>query len=223
MAATISIGLAPESQAVIARWQEAPRRVVAALDAGMDQLLSEAATYTQVNALSGPSGSGARGKTPVGLRSGDLRQDLTHERVGAPEELRGRVGTTARTAAYARAILGPGTTTITPKRAKSLWIPTADNLTPSGVARFSPRALFDRFGKDKVRYIPGKGGRTYVFVEEGAFKTGARKGLPKGKVMFVLAQRVVIQGTDALAEALEAFGPRGGEILRDQLQGALDG
>ncbi|MEM8781896.1 MAG: hypothetical protein AAGE65_03480 [Planctomycetota bacterium] len=222
MAATISIGLTPAAQATIARWQEAPSRVVDALDTGMDQLLNEAESYVKANALSGRSGAGARGQRPVGLRSGTLRQDLTHERLGSPQDLRGQVGTTQRTAAYARAILGPDATTITPRRAKSLWIPTADNLDASGVARFSPRALFDRFGKENIRYLPGKGGRTYVFVEEGAFKTGARKGLPKGKVMFVLAQRVVIQGTDALAQALDAFGPRGAEILGSQLRGALD-
>ena len=228
MGVAIAFGFAPRSESLLARWQEAPQRVAEALDGGMDQVLAEVEASIKVNELSGKAGSGGGGNTPVGLRSGNLRQDITHER---DEGLAGTVGTTQRTSHYARAILGPDTTTITPVNAENIWVPIADNLNPSKVARYSPRELFDEFDEDRIDIFTSKAGNTVVFLrdpktEDGGndrfkrnTKAGRKKGDLKGRLMFVLKDQVVIEGTDALAEGAENMRPRIAEIFDVRLDG----
>lgn len=231
MSAAVAISLTDTSRRLIAEWRTVEARLVDALDAGLTQLVKEAETVVKVDYLSGRSGSGAGGNTPVGLRSGALRQSVTGERDGP---LSGFVGTTrGTTTPYARSILGPGSTTITPKRAKHLWVPIADNLNPSGIARYTPRSLFAQFG-DRVKIFESRQGNTVVFVEEPANEDGskavykrdgkrARKGQTKGKLMFVLKDQVVIHGTDALAQGVASMADRGAQILQAHLQRVFPG
>ncbi|MEL7087612.1 MAG: hypothetical protein AAGL98_04100 [Planctomycetota bacterium] len=226
--ALFSIGLTPASLAVIDRQADGMQRVAEALDAGMDQVLSESESYIKAEQFSGgPSPGGGQ----VGVRTGGLRQDITHERTGP---LSGTVGTTSRTSDYARAVLGPDATTIRPRNAKKLWVPIADNLNASGVSRFSPRALFDAFGRDRIQIFESKKGNTVVFVQDernedgsqsrfkrDSKKSGRSKGDLKGRLMFVLKDQVVIQGTDALAAGVRAMGDRASEILTAKVREAL--
>lgn len=225
MSVAVSIGLNDASRAVIARWKEAPQRVADAIDRATVQLLTETTRHIKEEKFVGsPSPGGGR----VGTRSGDLKQDLTFERTGFGS---GTVGTTSRTARHARSILGPDTTNITPVNAKHLWIPIADNLNPSGVARFTPRALFDTYG-DRVKVFTSKQGNKVAFVEEERNDDGSRarykratktrtKGDAKGKLYFVLKDKVVIRGTDALAQGVREMSERGVELYGQYLREAI--
>jgi hypothetical protein len=225
--AAIAIALTSKSQQVIAQWQQRPRQTVEAIEAGVAQALAEVESYIKTHKLSGQSAK---------VRSGALRQDLTHVQT---DPLGGHVGTTARTAAYARTILGPDAVTIRPVNAKYLWVPIADNLNPSGLARMTPReamALTDTKGKRLLRIFTSKAGNLVAFLPEafaasdpvtrtrGAvrsgrkFKRGAKKGLGRGKLLFVLKRFVVVQGTDALAEGAREMQTRITVIFNSKLQ-----
>jgi len=224
--AAIAIGMTSKSREVIAQWQQRPRRVVEAVEAGVKQALAEVETFIKVNKLSGQSAK---------VRSGTLRQDLTHEQTDA---LGGHVGTTARTKAYAKTILGPGPTTIKPKSAKHLWVPIADNLSPSGLARMTPReamGLTDAKGRRRLKVFKSKAGNLVAFLPDvdDAGKTqrfkrgtkgprgGRKKGDTKGKLLFVLKDQVVIQGTDALAQGAREMQTRITVIFNTKLQQAF--
>jgi len=221
--AIISIGLTSKSQQVIARWQQRPRQTVEAISAGVEQALAETESFIKANKLSGQSAK---------VRSGALRQDLTHKKTDA---FGGHVGTTARTAPYARTILGPGPTTIKPKNAKKLWIPIADNLTPSKLARMTPReamSLKSPSGKRRLQIFTSKAGNLVAFLpdtdDDGnttrfkrntkAPRGGRKKGDTKGKLLFVLKDQVVIQGTDALAQGAREMQTRITIIFNTKLQ-----
>ncbi len=223
-AAAIAIGLTSKSQQIIAMWQRYPERLVEAIDTGVGQWLAETESFIKANKLSGQSAK---------VRSGALRQDLTHQQA---DPFSGHVGTTARTAAYARTILGPDTTTITPKSAKHLWLPIADNLNPSGLARMTPREamglttpsgrrrlqVFKSKAGNLVAFLPDAddAGKTQRFKRKTKGKSGVRaKGDLKGKLLFVLKDQVVIQGTDALAQGAIEMTTRGTIILNTLIQG----
>lgn len=225
--AAIAIGLTGRSREVIAQWQQRPRQTVEAVSAAVQQVLIETESYIKANKLSGQS---------VNVRSGALRQDLTHEQTDA---FGGHVGTTARTAPYARTILGPDAVTIKPVNAKHLWVPIADNLTPSGLARMTPReamSLRTPSGKRLLRIFKSKAGNLVAFLPEAyeasdintrqrgsvrsgrRFKRGAKKGLERGRLLFVLKDEVVVQGSDALAQGVNEMRTRMTIIFNTKLQ-----
>lgn len=220
MAVAISISFSAESRAVIDRWQEAPQQTADALSRGVDRILADIENHLKTQYFRGGPGAGG-GRSPVGVRSGALRQAVNHEKT---EPFAGFVGTSEGvTTPYAQAILGDQDTTITPQSAKHLWIPIADNLTPTGQTRFTPRALFDQFGKKNIHIFTSKKGNKVVFAATGGrFKrrtqAGRTKGDLKGKLMFVLKDRVVIHGTDALARAAEDRRDRMTQIIDDALK-----
>ncbi|MEM6392512.1 MAG: hypothetical protein AAF797_07045 [Planctomycetota bacterium] len=205
MSAAVQVGLTESSQRVVASWPERSIVIAEALDRGTDQILAEGEAYVKNVKLSGD---------PVGLRSGTLRNAMDHRKTRPFE---GVIGVGEGPASqYANAILGDQATTITPKNAKHLWVPVADNLNPSGQTRLSPRAAFDQYGK-RLRIFRSKAGNLVVFgAEGGRFKRGARKGLAKGKLLFVLKDQVVIEGTDALAEGVMEFVEIRGPQIIDQ-------
>ncbi|MCC6679866.1 MAG: hypothetical protein IT445_03090 [Phycisphaeraceae bacterium] len=227
--AAISIGMSEQSRAVIARWQEAPQKIAEAVDAGVTQILNETAAYVQTRKLTGQ---------PVKVRSGALHADVNYAKEGS---FRGYVGTTTRTAAYAKTILGPDATTIKPRNAKHLWIPIADNLNASGLMNMSPREameLTSPTGKRLLRIFKSKAGNLVAFLpqyqeasdlatrRQGGVRTGARyqrgkkKGMLKGKLLFVLKDQMVIQGTDALAQGVSEMAPRMTAIMNEHLERA---
>jgi hypothetical protein len=229
MSATLRIGMTDQSKRVIERDQGRAARVLLALSQGVDQGLREAAAHVQVAKLSGTyqPGGGASGG-PVALRSGALRQSID---TAMTDELSGHVGVTQGPAAkYARMILGPDQTTITPKNANHLWIPVGKNLTASGQTRLTPREAFERKiaggsgsggGGKALRIFMSKAGNLVAFMRTGeTYQRGERKGQAKGYVAFVLKKSVTIQGTDALAEGVKESVPRIIEILQTKIDEA---
>jgi hypothetical protein len=226
--AAVSIGLTSRSQRVINAWQQYPDQVARAVGAAIGQILPEVETHIKANKLSGQSAK---------VRSGALRQDVTSEQT---DPLGGIVGTTARTSAYARTILGPGPTTIRPVNAKYLWVPIADNLNPSGVARLTPREAFELTtpdGKRRLQVFTSRAGNLVAFLPDidadgntrrfkrntkgksgGKSGGGRKKGSLKGKLLFVLKDEVTIQGTDALAQGAQEMSTRATIIFNTKLQ-----
>lgn len=214
------IGLSQRSLDVLRGWEQYPEKVAAAANAAIAQILPEVESYIKANKLSGQS---------VGVRSGDLRQDLTHEQT---DPLGGHVGTTARTAAYAPTILGPDAVTIRPVNSKYLWVAIADNLNPSKVARMTPReamGLTAPNGKRRMRIFESKAGNLVAFLPDidadgntSRFKRntkgGRTKGQLKGKLLFALEDEVTVQGTDALAEGAQEMSTRSTIIFNTKLQ-----
>ncbi len=210
--AVIRIALTERSRRVIDAWQQRPRRVIEAIDAATAQVLTEVESHVKAHHLSGQSAK---------VRTGALRQDLTHQQTDA---FGGYVGTTARTAPYARTILGPDVTTIRPVRAKHLWVPIADNLNPSGVARLTPReamSLRSPSGRRLLRVFRSRRGNLVAFLPDaagGRYQRGRKKGLLRGRLLFVLKDSVAIQGTDALARGAQEMRARITVIFNSHLQ-----
>lgn len=233
--AAVKIGLTPESLNVIERWQEAPALVATAIDDAVTQWLEETAAHIQLNKLSGPAGAGEGGSSPVGLRSGDLRRDLHADHDGFAT---GTIGTTQATAAYAFTILGPSDSAIKPKAARHLWVPIADNLGPSKQMRMTPRELYQQHGPKnqggdgRMSIFTSKAGNKVVVIHgeqrgtddegnaiivHGRYKRGKKKGQRRGKLMFVLKDEVVVEGSDALASGVNEMLTRGVEIVNEKL------
>ncbi|MEO0476692.1 MAG: hypothetical protein AAF085_12100 [Planctomycetota bacterium] len=228
MAFAVAMGFTPESQAQLDQWDGVDQRLGQELANAFDQFITEVESSVKANELSGQD---------VNVRTGNLRQAVKGE-VDGP--LKGFVGTTqGTTTPYAKPILGSGTTTIKPVNAKKLWVPVGKNLNPSGVARFTPRALYDTFGKNRISIFTSKKGNTVVFLKDPKTEDGrvarfkrnvfrgdgrvTRKGDLKGQIMFVLKDEVIIVGTDALAKGVLRMIPRGQQLLGDAIDSAITG
>lgn len=225
MGVALAIGFTPESQRLLQQWDGTSTRIVDELDNAFSQFITEVESFTKSEYF-------GEGKA-INNRTGNLVQAVTGE-VDGP--LSGFVGTTqGTTTPYARPILGPGQTTITPKEANHLWVPVGENLTPSGVARFTPKGLYDTFGKDRINIFMSKNDNLVVFVEDPRnddgskarftrkTKSGRVKGDLKGRVMFVLKDKVIIVGTDALAKGAQRMIPRGQQLFGDAIERAIPG
>ncbi|MEO0966668.1 MAG: hypothetical protein AAFY08_16340 [Planctomycetota bacterium] len=207
MSATVAIGLTDASRRVIDQWSGGPQRLAAAVADGLQRVLVDLENHVKTQAFAGsPSPGGGR----VGTRTGNLRQAVSH-RQDSPTS--GVVGTTTGpTSAYARTILGPGRTTITPRRAKHLWVPVASNLTRTGRVRLTPR---------EAMQVPGpRGGRALRVFRSAAGNLVAV--LPGRGVMFVLKDRVEIEGTDALARLATERADVSARLLETRINAALD-
>lgn len=228
--AVISVGFTPESEALFEQWDRVDTELLTNLDDAFGQFLEEVEGSIISQDFAGGPGKGG-GQTPIGNRTGALRQSI-RAKVDGP--LRGFVGSTRGPAsAYARSILGPGKTTIRPRSARKLWVPVAQNLNPSGVARYTPKELFDQFG-DRIRIFTSRRGNTVVFVEDERNEDGSRarykraagarvRGDAKGKLYFVLKDQIVIQGTNALAEGAARMLPRGEKLIADAIAKSFPG
>ena len=225
MTAEIHIAITDEGRRAIERMAQAPRKLAAALSDALQRTLVAMENHLKADLLSGSYSPGRTvgGSTPVGIRSGALRQSVTHQ---VDRSLSGWVGTAGGPAsAYARVILGDGTTTITPKRAKHLWIPVASNVGPSGQMRMSPREAFEQTGPKGGKLLSifrSKSGNLVAFLRAGgkykrATKAGRRRGDLKGRLLFVLKYEVRVKGTDALAQAVRDKR----RLLTDNLNAAL--
>ena len=227
MSVALSIGLTPASLDVMSRWETAPARIGQAISTGMEMILINVENHLKADKLSGKAGAGGGGSTPVGLRSGSLRQSISHKR---DEPLSGYVGSTKGPATkYARSILGPDDTTIRPVNAKHLWIPIADNLTRGTLQqRMSPTAAFEEGKKQgqSLRVFRSKKGNLVALLTTGGTykrdtKAGRKAGDAKGKLLFVLKEEVTIRGTDALAQAAIEELDNSRDILNRQIEGAI--
>ncbi len=225
MSVAIAIGFTPESVRAMQQWDRVSTDLVENLDQAFSQFIIEVESFVK-NEYFG------QGKE-INNRTSNLFQAVKGEVIGP---LKGFVGTTqGTTTPYARAILGPGQTRITPKNKSHLWVPVANNLNPSGVTRYTPKGLYDTFGKDRISIFTSKRGNTVVFVkdeknEDGsnqrfkrATKAGRRRGDLKGRLMFVLKDEVIIEGTDALAKGVQRMLPRGNELINDAVARSFPG
>lgn len=234
------------SQRVLAEHAKRPQRIHAELRRRLRQGLSEAEAHLQDAYLRGGNWREKRGgKGPLAVRTGRL---VGSTRSDVDEEFSGYVGSANNK--YAKVHLGGDTWVMTPKNAKHLWIPIADNLGDGGVPRMSPRAAMDvrtptgkralRIFKSKagnlVAFLPGKlvedkvgkrlglvSGSGVTAVSDGRYTRGKNKGRQKGKLLFVLKDQVEVKGTDALANAVNDKKGRMVELLQSGLNSALEG
>jgi hypothetical protein len=227
--ASIRISLSEGSSAAIARFGRAADELPAALEGALRQGLTETENELKSKLLRGGSPASRRdGKTPLAVRSGRLIGSVTS---AVDQPLSGFVGVLSGAGAskYARVQLGSGRTTIRPVNAKHLWIPVGDNLNPSGQMRTSPREameLRDAQGRRRVRIFKSKRGNLVVFLPDeqgGTFKRGAKKGMQRGRLLFVLKDEVEVQGTDALASAAQGQRDRIRQLLDAAVKRAVSG
>lgn len=226
----INIAITPESQRVLEQHAKRPQVLRSLLAGALKQGLEEAGAHLQDKYLRGGRvGEPRRGTPPLANRSGRLVASI-QTRLDRPEQLSGFVGSAGNK--YARILLGAEAVGITPKNAKNLWIPLKDNMTPGGVTRMSPREAMEvktSKGKRALRIFKSKKGNLVAFMPGevtrdeatgqstakslGKFKRGANKGRTKGTLLFVLKKYVVVEGTDALAKAVDDKRQRIGELL----------
>lgn len=224
MSTAIRIGLTERSEQIIKDHAQAPQRLFKVLGEVLGKGLVKVENHVKINAFRAEGGPGG-GRLPLRSRSGLLRQSITHKRETLTS---GYVGTQeGPTSAYAAAQLGSGVTRVTPKRARHLWQPIADNLTLSGVMRFSPRDLMSRRGPRGGRLLrifrSKRGNLVAVLMTGGRFKRGSRKGQAKGRLMFLLRDETTIHGTDALAKSAEAVAPEMARDYEQALRGLWEG
>lgn len=218
--ALIQISLSDQSMAAIEQWRSAPTRVVGLITEGLLRFLVLVENKLKSEDLRGGAlGSPRGGELPLAVRSGRLLQALTHELTGPFE---GFVGTSQGAAsAYARAMLGPDATRITPKSAKHLWVPIAENAPPRRMNPMSPREVMEKQlpgGQRAAVIFRSKSGHLVVFLREGGtYQRGANKGRQRGKLMFVLKDEVELKPTDALAKAFVRDADEGARIMNEEL------
>lgn len=223
----IKLSLSQQSQQVIQQWKQSPARLARALEEAVERVLVLAENNVMRDELSNTYQAGERrnGQGPLAIRSGALRASITHQK---DEPLSGYVGVAEGPAStYARTVLGDKTTTIKPKNANHLWVPLKDNLTNAGNMRLSPSAAFEKqteSGKTRLQIFESKAGNLVAFLREpGKFKRGARKGMQRGKLLFVLKDQVEVKGTDGLAKGVAAVAGEAQSIFNQAIESALPG
>lgn len=229
MSVVVRISRDPASRQLIAQRRRRPQQLRQELEAGLRQGLAETETHLIRNHLTGGDWRTPRsGRSPLAVRTGALRQSVTHDIDQPPYS--GYIGTREGPASkYARMLLDAGSTTIRPKSANHLWIPIADNLNASGIMRQSPREVMNQVshtGKRLARFFRSKRDNLVVFLADlggGTYTRGKNKGRAKGKLMFVLKDSVTIQGTDALATSATQMSGRIGTIIGDRMRAVLTG
>lgn len=229
MTTSITYRLDPGSEGVYADHKGRARRLLSGVNKALGQGANETAAHLQRNYLvGGDPSSPRRGRTPLANRSGALARAVDGVLVGTWEAVVGAIHDAPR---YARSILGKGTTTITPKSANHLWIPIADNRTKSGLTRMSPREAMEKRGPRGGRLLSifkSKRGNLVAFLREAKGRSrlitrGKNKGRQRGLLLFVLKKSVEVQGTDALAKAVEDKRPRVQSLIQAAAIVALAG
>ncbi len=206
----IKIDFTPESEAVIREHAKRPQAVLREMGVSFAQALDTTAQSVRMNEVGGTYIPGLRGGTlPVKKRSGALQRAI--EAV-VDRPLGGYIGALSGRGvdAYAHVILGEQDTIIKPKKAGGhLWVPIADNLNPSGLARKSPReamSLTDEKGKRRLRIFWSKNQNLVAFLPDpkgGNYVRGRKKGRMRGELLFVLLDQVTVKGTAGLTTGVE--------------------
>lgn len=224
---TILYGLDPNSDSVYSQHAQRSPRLVAGVHDALSQGLNETAAHLASRYLVGGS-TGVRrgGKAPLASRSGALVGSIDARMTGTWE---GEVGAIRGAKRYAKVLLTAGTTVITPKSAKNLWIPAGDNAYPKRKNPMSPREAMSKRGPSGKRLLSifmSKAGNLVAFLRDpkgGRFSRGKSKGRLRGKLLFVLKKRVEIQGSDALALAVEDKRPRVRSLIQTAANNAIGG
>ncbi len=174
----IQLQMGSRYQATIANLNKSAEKFVAAVSAGLKEGASYAASNVRQKYLSGQA---------LKSRTGSLRRAIDSWLTGDTTAVIG-VPDGSNVDNY-KWLLSDQTKTITPKRAKFLTIPIAENLTSAGVPRYtSPRQKPDGFF---IRSDTGKLLYGYKNGKRGRFRP-----------LFVLVKSVTIQGSGALADGV---------------------
>ena len=162
----------------------APDAIADAIDDGLEKGLQAASSEVSIAIQHGSYG--------INTRTGTLARSIT----SWPDLLRfkGYVGVKEGSHADKYAwLLTDKQMTITPKSGKFLVIPTEDNKTNAGVARYtSPRQVPDGF------FFKGKSGGLFFGIAEG----------DEVKTLFTLVPSVFIQGTGLLPDVMKQQAPK---------------
>jgi len=189
----ITLEMGPQYAATCRRLGKLGPALARALSAGLESAAGIAAGNIARDYLSG---------SPLKSRSGTLRRALTGWMAGAHEAVVG-IPDDSPAGRYAY-LLSDEQVTIRPKRGKFLAIPIGENLTGSGVARFSsPRQRPDGF-------FVKTGGRLLF-----GYKRGKRG---KFRALFTLVKSVLVQGTGALYDGVEANLDEMTAVIADRLK-----
>jgi len=173
----IELSMGPDFERTVAELSGMGKALVEAAGKGLEKGVKIAAGRVVKDYLSGQA---------LKRRTGQLARSVDGWMAGP---LEGVVGVQSRsgTSKYAW-LLGGQTKMITPKRAKFLTIPVGENLTGSGVARFSsPRQVPEGF------FVRTKGSLLF------GHKRG-KKG--KFRALFALVKSVTIEGSNALYDGV---------------------
>lgn len=237
----VQVRLSPRSEQLL---RDYPARAALAVDntgRAIDQGAREIEAWMQTHLMTGGDWHKHRGgEPPLAVRSGLLRRSTYARMTGRTSAVVGAgQGASAR---YANAVLGEQITTITPKQARHLWIPIADNLNAGGTMRISPReamAMRTPTGKRLLRIFKSRAGNLVAFLPEarqasstrdrsevwaatGArFKSGKKKALGKGRLLFTLKKSVTVEGIRAISRAVAEKKTRVVSLVRRGLARAL--
>jgi len=174
----ISLETTPEFHQRVKELSRAGKDILAALTRGLKDGVEDAAANVQENYLTGQS---------LKSRTGTLRRSVTG---WLQDESTGAVGVAENAGASKYAwLLTDEQKTIRPKSGKFLTIPIGENLTGSGVPRWtSPRQRPDGF------FVKSKAGKLLY-----GYKNG-KKG--KFRPLFVLVTQVTVKGSGALYDGV---------------------
>lgn len=224
---TILYKLDPASEGVLDQHAGRAARLLGNVQDALKQGVDETAAHLQKNYLVGGSPNAKRGgKAPLAVRSNALVGSIDGQMTGVWQ---GEVGAIRGATAYAKVLLGSKTWTITPKKSKYLWIPIGDNRSARGGAKIDPREARSRTGPKGGKLLSifmSKAGNLIAFLRDpggGSYKRGKNKGRLRGRLLFVLKESVEVEGTDALALAVEDKRARVTLLIQDAANQAMEG
>ena len=175
----VQLQMGSEFQRTIAELSEAGNAILAAVTRGLFKGAKSTASNIVADRLSGQD---------LKRRSSNLAREVDGWMAGDTEAIIGiQEGSVVDKYKW---LLGDEDKTITPKNAKFLCIPIAENLTGAGVARYS-----------SPREVP----EGFLVQSKGKLLFGYRKGKTsraKFRPLFTLVKSVFVQGTGALAEGV---------------------
>lgn len=218
MSVQFNISVTPASKSMLSKDKMLPAK----LRRGLSQELSKqgelAASHIQSKYFTGYRRGGSGGKGLM-VRSGILRRSIQSRK---DDTLTVSIGVIDGPATkYAAMQLGSESVTITPKKAKWLWIPVAKNLTAGGQMRRSPR---DVVGSRKYHIVARDANTALVFIHTGGtYQRGRKKGMKKGYLAFVLKKSVTVQGSAALEKGLKDREPAIEAGLNEAVTRVLNG
>ncbi len=222
----MSIKIVFDSNAFQEALKKAPSRLLVGMKIALNQIGGEFVGKLQAERLSGGAGLYRR----TGKLSGSFRKRVVASEAGInipasgkgaggkfPAQLNLFVFTDVK---YARIHEDGGI--ITPKTSRHLWIPIGGNKTPAGVARWSPRELFDKLtilGKSKKgNWVMGtKAGQTVSSYSSKTGKTKVKK-LMQGIPMFVLVDAIKITPRLGMIKLWERNANHAVSILNNQMR-----
>lgn len=201
---TLTIVGLPELRARLAKM---PQDVLAGTRRAMKMVLGQGVRYATQNFLTGGTTA-----TRLGTRTKHLKQSVKFRLDVSQFKVDGEFGsydtTYAQTHEEGR--------TITAKNGK-LWIPIGKNRRPDGLPKLTPKAamsILTGTGKRALRIFRSRNGNMVAFLPKeeyvegvnigaGRYRSGARKGMQKGELLFALKDSVRVPARPWLRPTFE--------------------